>query len=100
MTTTIDLLSRVVYVERLVVERLVCCFYIGFLPLSRTRLRERFRDEEEKQQKAFNIKVPDPLSPGVSPGSFMSNEFAMMCSFICVLIHLWIVHSRSQANLQ
>ena len=42
------------------------------------------RLREEKQQKSFNIKVPDPLSPGMSPGSFMSNEFAMMCSFICV----------------
>ena len=36
------------------------------------------RLREEKQQKSFNIKVPVPLSPGVSPGSFMSNEFAMM----------------------
>ena len=38
-------------------------------------------DLEEKQQKSFNIKVPDPLSPGVSPGSFMSNEFLCLTLF-------------------
>ena len=80
MTTTIDLLSRVVYVERLVVERLGC-FYLGFLPLSRARLRERFKDEEGKQHKSFNIKVPDPWSSGEPPGSFMLNDllFFVLC---------------------
>ena len=29
---------------------------------------------EEKQRKSFDEKVPDPLSPGGSPGTFWSND--------------------------
>ena len=59
---------------------LACLIVVSFfLPLSRTR--ERFKDEEEKQQESFNIKVPDPLSSGEPPGSFTSNEFLCLTWF-------------------
>ena len=64
------------YVER------VLCLTFGFLPLSRTRLRERFK-EDEKNNKSFNTKDPGPLSSGAPPGSVLSNDF--LCFFHCLV---------------
>ena len=41
---------------------------------------------EEKQQNSFNTKVPGLLSPGGSPGSFLSHELVMMFSFMMLVI--------------
>ena len=36
--------------------------------------------KKQNYDKSFNIKVPDPLSSGEPPGSFMSNEFFFVSS--------------------
>ena len=48
---------------------------------------------EEKQQHSINTKVPGPLSPGGSPGSFLSHEFVMMFAFMMLVI-MMMKHSR------
>ena len=73
MTTTIDLLSRVVYVERLVVERLVVFTLVFFRCL--VRGCGKGSKMKKKNNKSFNIKLPRTLSSGEPLGSFMLNEF-------------------------
>ena len=80
------------YVQRI-------CLKLGFVPLSRTRLRKTrpavceiffslcavssldckfaaLKQEEKTKPKSFDQKVPGPMSPGGSPGMLLSNALA------------------------
>ena len=60
-------------VERLVEERLVVFTLVFFRCL--VRGCGKGSKMKKKNNKSFNIKVPDPWSSGEPRGSFMSNEF-------------------------
>ena len=73
MTTTIDLLSRVVYVERLVVERLVVFTHTLVFFRCLVRGCGKVSKMKKKNNKSFNIKLPGPRI-----WKFMSNDLLFL----------------------